>query len=255
MSTPLRKPTPKQSSTPRTENRPLFRAAPAESTSTAQESETPKKKKSWFRVDLKTLPNAYWTITGTISLLINAVLITVLISVTNQLFTLNQVLQDRLVTPLGTSFNTMYEASIQTSVNIDTTVPARFDLPLDTDTVVVLSEDTFIQNARVTVNTGGLSIQNSPADILLPAGTQLPIHLNLTVPVDQTIPVAMTVPVNIPLKDTSLGTAFASLVDVVEPYDPLLKKAPQTWTDMICNMQTTGICHDFFWSIESILTK
>lgn len=206
-------------------------------------------------VDRAALPRAFWTVTGILSLITNAILIAVTISISNQLFAVNKAVQQQLIEPLDTSFTTMYEASIQTTVVIDTTVPARFDLPLDTDTTVVLNQDTYIPNARVTVNTGGLSIANAPADIILPAGTSLPIHLNLTVPVDQTIPVVMNVPVNIPLKDTALGEAFAGLISVVSPYQPLLSNAPSSWTEMICGKRTTGICHGVFSSIESALTK
>lgn len=222
--------------------------------------ENPKKSKSFSIkgqriVRVEKLPSAFWTVASILSLLTNAILIAVLISVSNQLFIVNKALQQQLVQPLGTSFATMYEASIQTTVSINTTVPARFDLPLDTDTTVVINKDTFIPNARVTVNTGGLSIYNAPADIVLPAGTSLPIHLNLTVPVDQTIPVVMNVPVNIPLKDTALGDAFSGLINVVSPYEPLLKNAPASWTEMICGKHNTGICQGIFSSIESALTK
>ena len=210
---------------------------------------TPQKKERRHIIDRKSLPKAFWTVTGVLSLLTNAILIAVLLGVANQLFTVNKVLQQQLIVPLGTSFTTMYEASIQTNVSIETTVPARFNLPLDTDTTVVLSEDTYISNARVTVNTGGLSIQNAPADIVLPVGTNLPIHLSLTVPVDQTIPVVMDVPVNIPLKDTSLGSAFKGLINVVEPYDPLLKSAPTSWAEMICGKKT-GLCFKLLQGAE-----
>jgi hypothetical protein len=209
----------------------------------------PQKTKRRIPVDRASLPKAFWTVTGILSLLTNAVLIAVLLSISNQLFTVNKVLQQQLIMPLSTSFTTMYEASIQTNISIETTVPARFDLPLDTDTTVVLSEDTYIPNARVTVNTGGLSIQNAPADIVLPLGTNLPIHLSLTVPVDQTIPIVMDVPVNIPLKDTSLGSAFKGLIDVVSPYDPLLKSAPTSWAEMICGKKT-GLCFNLLHRAE-----
>ncbi|MCD4671948.1 MAG: hypothetical protein K8R77_04720, partial [Anaerolineaceae bacterium] len=190
-------------------------------------------------VRVEKLPSAFWTVASVLSLLTNAILITITLSLSNQLFRINKVVQEQLVEPLDTSFTTMYEASIQTTVAINTTVPARFDLPLDIDTIVILSQDTFIPGARVTLNTGGLSIYNAPADVVLPAGTNLPVHLNLTVPVDQTIPVVMNVPVNIPLKDTALGDAFSGLINVVSPYEPLLQNAPASWTEMVCGKKNT----------------
>jgi hypothetical protein len=248
----LRKPEPKLSgkSRPTPEKQPVPKYKPEYDSVYEPEPETaPQKTKGRITVDRASLPKAFWTVTGILSLLTNAILIAVLLSVSNQLFTINKVLQQQLIVPLGASFTTMYEASIQTNISIETTVPARFNLPLDTDTTVVLSEETYIPNARVTVNTGGLSIQNSPADIVLPAGTKLPIHLSLIVPVDQTIPVVMDVPVNIPLKDTSLGGAFKGLIDVISPYDPLLKSAPTSWAEMICG-KTTGLCFNLLHGTE-----
>jgi hypothetical protein len=253
MSNYLRKPTPKlhSKSSPKSAPAPKPKYEPefAEVFEPEPEAAPQKKKEQRPLVNRAALPKAFWTVTGILSLITNAVLIAVLLSVSNQLFTVNKVLQKQLIEPLGTSFTTMYEASIQTNVSIETTVPARFDLPLDTDTTVVLSEETFIPNARVTVNTGGLSIQNSPADIVLPAGTNLPIHLSLNVPVDQTIPVVMDVPVNIPLADTSLGSAFKGLINVVEPYDPLLKSAPTSWAEMICG-KDSGLCFKLFSGLD-----
>ena len=256
MSNYLRKPTPKLpgKSKPTPEKQSVLKYEPeyeSEYNTVFEPEPEPALKKPARRipVDRASLPKAFWTVTGILSLLTNAILIAVLLSVSNQLFTVNKVLQQQLIVPLGTSFTTMYEASIQTNISIETTVPARFDLPLDTDTTVVLSEDTYIPNARVTVNTGGLSIQNSPADIVLPAGTNLPIHLNLMVPVDEIIPVVMDVPVDIPLKDTSLGSAFKGLIDVVSPYDPLLKSAPTSWAEMICG-KTTGLCFNLLHGTE-----
>jgi hypothetical protein len=201
------------------------------------------------------LPPAFWTVASILSLVTNAVLIAISLSLATQLFRLNHVIQSQIIGPLNASFTTMYDASIQTTVSINAQVPARFDLPLNTATTVILSQDTYIPNARVTVNTGGLSIFNAPTDIVLPAGTSLPIYLNLTVPVDQTIPVIMDVPVNIPLKNTSLGEAFAGLINVVSPYQPLLQNAPSSWTELICGKKTRGLCHGVFSGLESILTR
>jgi hypothetical protein len=89
--------------------------------------------------------------------------------------------------------------------------------------VVVLREPASINGARVTLNTGGLSINNAPADIILPAGTTLPVHLELVVPVQQTIPITLTVPVDIPLNQTELHEPFTGLQQVIAPFYWLLK--------------------------------
>jgi len=113
-------------------------------------------------------------------------------------------------------------------------VPAKFDLPLQTDTTVVLTQSTLIRGARVTLNTGGLSIQNAPTDIVLPAGTELPIHLNLMVPVDQKIPVKLNVAVDIPLNQTDLHQPFTGLQKVIQPYRVLIDQIPNSWGAAFC---------------------
>jgi hypothetical protein len=105
----------------------------------------------------------------------------------------------------------MDDTRIQAEIPVNAEVTARFDLPLETDAVVVLTEATYINAASVSLFTGGLSINNTPTDIILPAGAQLPVHLNLVVPVDQNIPVDLTVKVDIPLSQMDLHEPFEGL--------------------------------------------
>jgi hypothetical protein len=75
-----------------------------------------------------------------------------------------------------------------------------------------------INNALVTVRTGGLNIVNALTTIVLPQGTTLPIVLNLTVPVDQMVPVVLNVGVDIPLEQTQLHEPFVGLQEVIKPF-------------------------------------
>jgi hypothetical protein len=89
---------------------------------------------------------------------------------------------------------------------------------------VTLSRDVVINGALVTVNTGGLNINNARANIVLPAGTILPIFIqSLDVPVDKTVPAILDVNVDIPLNKTELHEPFVGLQKVVEPYYCLLQ--------------------------------
>jgi hypothetical protein len=121
-------------------------------------------------------------------------------------------------------------------------VPAKFDLPVETETTVVLKKDTSIRRARVTLTTGGLTITNAPADIILPAGTELPIKLNIVVPVDQQIPVNLSVNVDIPLATTDLHAPFIGLQNVVGPYYQLLKSGPSTLEETVCGNDGSDFC-------------
>lgn len=129
------------------------------------------------------------------------------------------------VSGLYSNFEKMNQAHITTTIPYDTEIPVQFDIQINQQTEVVLSQDTPINGARVTLSTGGLEISNAPANIILPAGTRLPIMLTLSVPVNKNVPVHLLVPVNIDLATSELGVPFTGLMDVLEPLycmlDPL----------------------------------
>jgi len=183
----------------------------------------------------------FWTVASVISLTVNVVLLIVLLALLSGLR--NSGMQLSSMVNLGssflgglyTNFEKMDRASITTDVNVETTIPVKFDLQLNQQTNVVLSQDVTISNARVTVNTGGLNISNALTTIVLPQGTTLPVVLNLTVPVDTTVPVTLNVPVNIPLSQTQLHEPFTGLQDVVKPFYCML--APSA-----VNLDNQAVC-------------
>lgn len=168
----------------------------------------------------------FWTTASVISLTINIIitiiLIILVISVYRLKLDINKILDVStslmdLPGGLYENFEKMDRASIQTNVKVETSIPVKFDLALNQQTNVVLSQDVTINNARVTVNTGGLNIAQANTTIILPQGTTLPVLLNLTVPVDTTVPVVLDVPVNIPLSQTELNEPFVGLQEVIKP--------------------------------------
>jgi hypothetical protein len=124
---------------------------------------------------------------------------------------------NNLLGNLYTNFEKMDRAHITTNIPVETTIPVKFDLQLNQQTNVVLSQAVTIDNARVTVKTGGLNITNALTTIVLPQGTTLPIVLNLTVPVDTTVPVKLNVNVDIPMAQTQLHEPFSGLQEAVKP--------------------------------------
>jgi hypothetical protein len=188
--------------------------------------------------------SAFWTVASLLSLTVNIILIAVLIYLGTQFSTIKHMVRDDVLAGLYTNFALMDQASIQTTIPVHSQVPAKFNLPLDTNTVVVLSKDTRIPGARVTLNTGGLTIVNAPTDITLPAGTRLPIHLSLEVPVDQQIPVDLSVDVNIPLNKTDLHTPFVGLQNVVAPYYVMVNNMPESWSQMLCGAPPNLLCKE-----------
>jgi hypothetical protein len=170
------------------------------------------------------------------SLLVNGVLIAVLIILllnvrplllNVQTLQLGGTMEKAIALPGGlyTNFELMDRAHITTMIPVETTIPVKFDLPLNQQTDVVLSQSVTITNALVTVQTGGLNITRAPTTIVLPQGTTLPVFLNLTVPVDTTVPVVLNVPVDIALVNTDLHRPFTGLQEVVRPFYCLLNKS------------------------------
>jgi hypothetical protein len=127
-----------------------------------------------------------WTIASVLSLTGNIILVLVLIALlvginrmglsTSYLLGLGNSLLS-LPEGLYANFEKMDRASITTEVVVNTTIPVQFDLQLNQQTDVVLSQDVTITNALVTVNTGGLNISRANTTIVLPQGTTLPVFL------------------------------------------------------------------------------
>ena len=170
--------------------------------------------------------------------------IVLLVSLGQQLFSLKSLVKDQVLGGLYENFVMMDQAHIRTKIPVSTQVPAKFNLPLSTNTTVTLTEDTNITNATIyELNAGGfLYIPRAGLNIILPAGTKLPVALNLTVPVDQKIPVELMVDVDIPLNETELHKPFVGLRKVVEPYYGMLDELPDNWQEALCGPRPSGLC-------------
>jgi len=188
---------------------------------------------------------AFWTIASILSMIVNLILVVVLLVLARELFTLKAMVGDDLLGGLYNNFVLMDEAHIRTTIEVKTEVPVEFTLPVQTLTTVQLTEDTRINGARVTLNTGGLNIISAPTNIILPAGTDLPIALDISVPVSTTIPITLQVPVDIPLRETELHRPFVGLQDVVKPYYEMLM--PE-----IKGPQDVPFCQPILWLCEAL---
>ncbi len=191
----------------------------------------PPKAEAGLRSRKERIRYAFWDVTSWIGLVIDVVMIAVIILLLLYVRRLNIQMKELMsmssmpletVSGLYTNFEKMNNAHIITTINYSTDIPVQFDLQINQQTVVELSEPVRINNASVTLVTGGLEISGAPANIILPAGTRLPITLSLNVPVDKTVSVSLQVPVDIPLASSDLGPAFTGLMDVLEPLYCLL---------------------------------
>jgi hypothetical protein len=181
-----------------------------------------------------------WTFGAWLSIVFNLILVVVVVTLANQLFSIKELLTSDVLGGLYYNFLLMDQAEIKTDIDVEDTLPVQFDLPLNQQTTVVLSEETQINGVRVTVVTGGLNIIDAPASIILPEGTELPVNLSLVVPVDTEIPVALTVPVQIPMSETELHEPFVGLQEVVSPYYLGLREMPNTWKELRCSIIPWG---------------
>jgi len=189
---------------------------------------------------------AFWTVASTLSLITNVILVVVVIILVNYLFVLKYILGTGLIGGLYNNFVKMDNANIITDIQVDTSFPVQFDLPLDQNTTVILTEDTPIEDATIYLN--GASV---PLNIVLPAGTPLKIGLDLEVPVDTSISVSIPVHVDIPLDQTELHEPFVGLQDVVSPYNDLLHPLPDSWEDApFCGSLTNWACDMIFQDVD-----
>lgn len=187
----------------------------------------------------------FWTVTGSVSILLNVVLIFGLLIVGRQLFVLKALVSDDLLSGLYENFVLMDDATITTQVHVSKDIPVTFNLPLDQETVVSLTQDTSIYGAYVSLNSGGVVI-NAPADIVLPVGQQLPVRLQLSVPVSVTVPVELDVPVSIPLSSTELHEPFVGLQSVIgEFYQGTLPNIKQP-EDLAFCQKFPSLCELYF---------
>lgn len=184
-----------------------------------------------LKVQREALRPAFWDVTSWVSLLVDGILIGIVLTLGYYVWTLNAQVKELMsltsmpveaVSGLYSNFEAMNSAHIRTTIPLNTEIPVKFDLQINQQTEVVLSQDLRINGATVSLVAGGSLLSNTPANIILPAGTRLPIMLSLNVPVDKTVPVTLQVPVDIDLATTDLGASFTGLMDVLEPLYCLL---------------------------------
>ncbi len=176
---------------------------------------------------------AFKTFAIILSFTVNFVLLLVLLLVLPIIIPLLNEVVEPLVGGLSDSFVQMGEAEIVRTIQVEDEIPVVFDLPLSTQTTVVLVQPVPLNiPAQFVLPAGGGSINGNVA-INLPAGLQLPVRLDLTVPVSQSVPVNLAVEVNIPLDETELGPPFQQLQGLFAPLDNLLQGLPDSNEDLI----------------------
>ena len=212
-------PAPPPASSPQGVSSPQGTSFPQE-VSSPPEGQSPQKARA--RRGLRLGP-PFWTVTGILSLVVNAILIAVLLALYNTLGQLQSLqgtasnIGGSVLGGLYSNFEKMDRSTIKTVIPVDAQIPLDISVPVQTTTQITLAETVNIPDAQVVINTGGLNI-NSNARVTLPAGTPLLVNLNFNLPVQTTIPVHLEVPVNIPMSQTELHEPFVGLQNVVRPW-------------------------------------
>jgi len=182
----------------------------------------------------------FWKFAILFSFLVNIVLVAVLLVAVGLIFEIKNGIASPLVGGLYDNFVLMDKArivstiAVNDTIQVNDTIPVVFDLPLNQDTQVVLTQDTPVNGATIFLNGTPIAV-----NVVLPRGTPLNIKLNMTVPVSTTIPVVLNVPVrlqvpvDIPLNQTELHPPFTNLAALVAPYNALLQALPSSWAGIV----------------------
>ncbi len=176
---------------------------------------------------------AFKTFAIIFSFTVNIILLIVLLLIAPLIIPIVDSIAKPIVGGLNNSFVDMSKATIVRTINVEDEIPIAFDLPLDTETDVVLAKAVPLSvPAQFNLPGGGGSI-NGQVAIELPQGLVLPVQLKLDVPVEEQIPVTLAVDVEIPLQETDLGQPFNTLRGLFEPLNNLLIKLPDSNDELI----------------------
>ena len=138
------------------------------------------------------------------------------------------------------------QASISTEVTLKDDFLLDFPLQINQETELILTDNTIINGARISISTGSLNILSAPATIVLPAGARLPVQVNMSVPVNESVPVNLNVPVNIPIEETGLHQPLINMQKVIQPILIPFMDGPSTWQDLPACKLFGFVCNWWF---------
>ncbi|MBN1920835.1 MAG: hypothetical protein JW892_06290 [Anaerolineae bacterium] len=176
--------------------------------------------------------DAFKNIALLFSFFVNLILVIVLLLMIRPLFMAKTQVAEPLLGNLDAAFAALGETNIQTTVAINDALPVVFDLPLQQNTNVVLTEPVPL-NVPTTFSLGNQGTIYGWVSLELPAGMVLPVALNLNVPVNTTVPVVMQVPVTIPLDEAGMGPAITQLRSVFSPIQGALQQLPDSPEELL----------------------
>ncbi len=180
-----------------------------------------------MRAFFRSLRKWIWRFMIIFSFVVNIILVIVLLFLGAYLFTITNDIANPLVSGLHSSFVALSEADIDWTIPVRDTIDVKFTVPLEKDTVVVLTQPVELSaTAQIILNNSPV---NTPVSLTLPIGLRLPVRLDLDVDIDQTLPVSLDVRAVIPLDQTQLADVAGNLRLLFEPLAYGLNNLPNDW--------------------------
>lgn len=174
----------------------------------------------------RALGRAFWRFMVIFSFIVNIVLVVVLLVAGVFIFEI-KAQAEPLIEGLHSSFVGLDEATIDWTIPVRDQIQVELNIPLETDTVVVLTEPVPLEVTAL-IDLPGINAFNAQAtvNLELPAGLELPVALDLDVPVDEPLDVELDVRAVIPLNQTQLHDVAENLRLQLEPVTTLLNNLP-----------------------------
>jgi hypothetical protein len=177
--------------------------------------------------------NAFKNIAIVFSFVVNFVLLMVLLLSPGPIFMAKTQIAEPLLGELDQAFQDLGATDIVSTVHIAESPLIKFDLPIQQNIVVTLTEPVPLNVPASFVLPGGGGNINGTVFLKLPPGMRLPIDLRMTVPVSENVPITMTVPVTINLNEGGLEPAVLRLRNVVTPINSTLQSLPNSPQEVI----------------------
>ena len=170
------------------------------------------------------------------SFLVNIVLVIVvaiLVLQADSILSVKTEIAEPLLADLDQAFAALGETAIQSTLYITDTMPVVFDLSLEQNTDVILTQPVPLNvPAQFTLPGGGGTI-NGSVSLSLPQGQALPVSLGIGVPVSTTVPLIVRVPVTIELSEAGMGPAIEQLRAVFRPVTGFVQSLPGTTEELL----------------------
>lgn len=176
----------------------------------------------------------FWRFMVIFSFIVNIVLVVVLLGAGILIFEIKNNVADPLIQGLHSTSVGLDQATIDWTIPVRDTIPVVLNVPLDTETTVVLTAPVPLNGLSAQIDLPGINAFGVQAtvNLTLPEGLSLPVALNLDVPIDQTLDVALDVRAVIPLSETQLHDPIETLGLLFEPLAIALHNLPNSFGDI-----------------------